>query len=82
LPSPAGYTAESVPTNQNILPFFAKYDVNSKMSGQDLVVHRDFSFNRTMLTPEEYPAVRVFFTKIRANDGLQAVFQQKDQKQN
>lgn len=79
---PAGYTAESVPTDKDILPIFAKYEVNSKMFGQELMVHRDFFINRMKLTPEEYPSVKDFFTKIRTNDGLQAVFQQKDQKQN
>jgi hypothetical protein len=77
---PAGFTVESGPADHREAPVFAKYEANSRIVGQQLMVRRDFSVNRVMLAPTDYPAVKAFFAKVRANDDLQAVFQQKDEK--
>jgi hypothetical protein len=77
---PAGYGVESVPADQTMAPSFAKYEASNKVVGEELMAHRDFLVNRMKLTPAEYPAVKDFFAKVRANDGLQAVFRQNGQK--
>ena len=81
---PVGYVVESVPPPQNVAPTppFASYQSSSQVTGQEVTFQRSFEVRRVVLTPSDYSVVKEFFTKVRANDGLQAVFQQKDQKQN
>ena len=75
---PAGYTAESMPPEQSLVPAeaFASYQNDTQINGQDLTVYRRFEIRRLTLAPSEYPALKDFFVKIRTNDGLQAVFRQ------
>jgi len=81
---PAGYTVESVPPPQSVVPTppFASYRSDSQINRQELIVQRTFEIRRMALASGDYPGVRDFFVKVRANDDLQAIFRQNDLKQN
>src|SRR5262249_47800847 len=79
---PSGYTVESAPPGQTVVPgsVFASYHTETQITAQELIVERNFEVRHITSPPSDYPGIRDFFLKVRANDGLQAVFLQNDPK--
>ena len=75
---PDGYTAESLPPEQSVVPtpLFAGYRSGIQVNGRELIIQRSFDISRIAIATGDYPGVRDFFAKVRASDGLQAVFRQ------
>lgn len=80
---PARYVVEGLPAQQRVSPSpaFADYQTDTHITGQELTVERDFEIRLMNLATTDYPGIKDFFGKVRADDDLQAVFRQNDQKQ-
>lgn len=72
---PAGYSAESVPQQQDAGLAYARYQIRSQMAASQLVTQRNLLFNGIFFSLERYPELRGFFNKVEAGDEQQAVMQ-------
>lgn len=72
---PDGYSAESVPQQQDAGLPYARYQIHSQMSASQLVTQRSLLFNGIFFPLERYPELRGFFNKVEAGDEQQAVVQ-------
>lgn len=72
---PGGFTLESVPQPQTASIGYAGYQSVSQFAGGRLLTQRVLKVNGLFFPPEQYAEVRGFFSKVRAGDEQQAVFQ-------
>ncbi|HEY6272770.1 MAG TPA: transglutaminase domain-containing protein, partial [Terriglobales bacterium] len=72
---PAGYSAESVPLQQDAGLPYARYQLRSQVAGSQLVTHRTLLFNGIFFPLERYPELRGFFNKVQSGDEQQTVMQ-------
>jgi hypothetical protein len=72
---PPGYSAESVPQQQDAGLPYARYQIRSQMAASQLVTQRSLLFNGIFFPLERYPELRGFFNKVQAGDEQQAVMQ-------
>ena len=72
---PPGYSAESVPQQQDASLPYARYQIHSQMSASQLVTQRNLLFNGIFFPLEKYPELRGFFNKVQSGDEQQAVMQ-------
>jgi hypothetical protein len=72
---PAGYSAESVPQQQDAGLPYARYQIRSQMAASQLVTQRNLLFNGIFFPLERYPELRGFFNKVQSGDEQQAVMQ-------
>jgi hypothetical protein len=77
---PDGYRIESLPTPQQTPPAGVMvYQMSFRQETGELRIQRREAFDGFVIPLKYYPAVRNYFTLMRANDELQAVLQQADQ---
>ena len=72
---PAGYSAESVPQQQDAGLPYARYQLRSQVAASQLVTQRSLLFNGIFFPLERYPELRGFFNKVENGDEQQAVMQ-------
>src|SRR5579864_89273 len=72
---PGGYTAESVPEQQEAGLPYAKYQIRSQIKASQLITERNLLLNGVFFPLERYPELRGFFSKVQVGDELQAVMQ-------
>jgi hypothetical protein len=73
---PAGFSAESVPQEQDAGLPYARYQIRSQMSASQLVTQRNLLFNGIFFPLERYAELREFFNKVGSGDEQQAVMRE------
>jgi hypothetical protein len=70
---PEGYSAESVPEPREAKLPYANYSRTAKMNSKGLTMERVLQFNGIIFTPNLYPELKDFFTKVNTGDESQSV---------
>jgi hypothetical protein len=72
---PSGFSAESVPQQQDAGLPYARYQIRSQVAASQLVTQRNLLFNGIFFPLERYVELRGFFNKVQSGDEQQAVMQ-------
>lgn len=70
---PAGFSAESIPQNQDASLKYARYQSVAKFDGTQLVSQRNLAFNGIYFELDKYAELKDFFGKVQTADEQQAV---------
>lgn len=75
---PEGFSAETLPKGQDIHSQLGTYKISWTKEGTTIRVKRDFSLEALLIPVQYYPAVRSFYTQIKAGDDDNAVVQSQN----
>jgi hypothetical protein len=73
---PEGYSAETLAAPQTETTRFARYSNNASTTGKYVNLERSLRFGGVIFQPDQYDALRNFFSKVQSGDELQTVLHQ------
>jgi hypothetical protein len=72
---PAGYEVEEPPYRRKAGLSFAGYEISFEVDDRQLIIDRKLRLNGTVFPPEDYEALRNFFSVVQKGDESHAVLE-------